>query len=162
MSECRVCKPEKRCRGCNTILKLSCNWNKSSYNKKDYICTPCSTLEKKKWCHKNPEKTLISCRERMRRWREKNREKNKARSRLQYYKHIDKERERSRLYSNKNRTIKNAQLAVHYALKIGKILRKPCEVCGSHAEAHHEDYSQPLDVRWLCSTHHKRIHHWVN
>ena len=38
----------------------------------------------------------------------------------------------------------------------GKVKRQPCEVCGAQpAEAHHEDYSKPLDVEWLCPTHHR-------
>jgi hypothetical protein len=39
----------------------------------------------------------------------------------------------------------------------GKVKRRPCEVCGATdgIEAHHEDYSKPLDVNWLCPTHHK-------
>jgi len=37
--------------------------------------------------------------------------------------------------------------------------RQPCEVCGAQkAQAHHDDYSKPLDVRWLCTTHHAEWH----
>lgn len=39
------------------------------------------------------------------------------------------------------------------------LTRQPCEVCGSEkAQAHHDDYSKPLDVRWLCTTHHAEWH----
>lgn len=37
--------------------------------------------------------------------------------------------------------------------------KMPCEKCGAFpAEAHHEDYSRPLDVTWLCKSHHSRRH----
>jgi hypothetical protein len=37
--------------------------------------------------------------------------------------------------------------------------RQPCEVCGEpKTHAHHEDYSQPLMVRWLCRPHHEERH----
>lgn len=49
---------------------------------------------------------------------------------------------------------------LHYALKIGKIKKKPCEVCGINlnVHAHHDDYNKPLDVVWLCSKHHRGRH----
>lgn len=44
-------------------------------------------------------------------------------------------------------------------MKSGSITRKPCEICGAEeSEAHHEDYSRPLHVIWLCDTHHKEAH----
>lgn len=38
--------------------------------------------------------------------------------------------------------------------------KQPCEVCGSktNLEAHHDDYSKPYDVRWLCRIHHNEHH----
>lgn len=37
--------------------------------------------------------------------------------------------------------------------------KQPCCRCGdSKAEAHHHDYSKPLDVTWLCARHHAEEH----
>jgi hypothetical protein len=49
---------------------------------------------------------------------------------------------------------------VKYAVRIGRLVRQPCEVCGSttNVHAHHDDYSKPLDVRWLCYEHHMEVH----
>lgn len=52
-----------------------------------------------------------------------------------------------------------ARQAVSNAIRDGKISRKPCEVCGAKAEAHHADYRYPLAVRWLCFAHHRKIAH---
>lgn len=53
--------------------------------------------------------------------------------------------------------------AAHYlvrkALAAGRLTREPCAECGStEAQAHHPDYDKPLEVIWLCQTHHKAIH----
>lgn len=46
------------------------------------------------------------------------------------------------------------------ALRRGDLVRCSCEVCGSqNAEAHHDDYAKPLEVRWLCRRHHEEQHH---
>lgn len=47
------------------------------------------------------------------------------------------------------------------ARKTGRVIIEPCVVCGTteRLEAHHEDYSKPLDVVWLCSVHHHAVHH---
>jgi hypothetical protein len=52
-----------------------------------------------------------------------------------------------------------ARNAVNNALRDGRLTKLPCEVCGSaESEAHHDDYSKPLEVRWLCDTDHKAWH----
>lgn len=45
------------------------------------------------------------------------------------------------------------------AIRSGQLERQPCEVCGKeNAQAHHPDYSKPLDVQWLCFIHHRMAH----
>lgn len=52
-----------------------------------------------------------------------------------------------------------AHVAVQRALASGDLVKQPCEVCGDPAvDAHHDDYSKQLDVRWLCRQHHVRLH----
>ena len=55
--------------------------------------------------------------------------------------------------------IRRAHYAVNNALTRDKLKRKPCEVCGNKkSQAHHDDYSKPLVVRWLCQVHHSEHH----
>lgn len=52
-----------------------------------------------------------------------------------------------------------ANRAASNAIRGGRLVRQPCERCGSlTVEAHHEDYSKPLEVRWLCFKHHREAH----
>jgi len=53
---------------------------------------------------------------------------------------------------------RSAQNVLAHAVKAGKVIPEPCFICGAKAEAHHPDYSQPLDVVWLCPLHHKQAH----
>lgn len=46
------------------------------------------------------------------------------------------------------------------AIKKGIIIKQSCESCGSNETiAHHENYSDYLNVRWLCRMCHSTIHH---
>jgi hypothetical protein len=51
-----------------------------------------------------------------------------------------------------------AQRAVNNAVRDGRLQPLPCWVCNASAEAHHPDYSSPLDVVWLCRIHHRQAH----
>ena len=51
-----------------------------------------------------------------------------------------------------------AQQKLRRAVKSGIVKKYPCLICGEKSEAHHPDYSRPLDVVWLCSAHHKQAH----
>ncbi len=55
-----------------------------------------------------------------------------------------------------------ANNVVNSAIKEKKIIPMPCVYCGKKAHAHHEDYSKPLDVIWLCPAHHKKRHAEIN
>lgn len=60
----------------------------------------------------------------------------------------------------------NANYAVTRAVKTGSLVPAPCERCGKQLNdngvrqihAHHEDYSRPLDVVWLCAKCHGERH----
>ena len=47
-----------------------------------------------------------------------------------------------------------------YAITKGELIRDNCEDCGSSidVQAHHSDYSKPLNVTWLCRTCHNKRH----
>jgi hypothetical protein len=65
----------------------------------------------------------------------------------------------SKAWDKRNPIKKAASTAVSNAVRDGRLTRQPCEICGKdNAQAHHDDYSKPLDVRWLCTTHHAEWH----
>lgn len=52
-----------------------------------------------------------------------------------------------------------ARTLLHTAVRRGHVKREPCAVCGGLVvEAHHADYSKPLEVTWLCKAHHSEQH----
>lgn len=53
-----------------------------------------------------------------------------------------------------------ARMVVSNAIRDGRLTREPCMYCGNpKSQAHHEDYSNPLEVTWVCfKCHRERIH----
>jgi len=86
--------------------------------------------------------------------------------RIDYYRKYDRMRgnrqgdkyckEYREKYPNKYK----AHSMVNNFIRNGKLVKKPCEICGSpeNIHAHHDDYLEPLNVRWLCSAHHSQWH----
>lgn len=90
-------------------------------------------------------KVCVECAQQWQReWRPNNRESQR--------------RTKAKYLSNHNET-RLAHDAVFRAIRRGDLVRQNCEKCGkSNTHAHHEDYSRPLDVRWLCPECHAEIH----
>ncbi len=78
------------------------------------------------------------------------------------------QRAKHRLRAIKQREMRPDQILayakVREAIRIGKLIRMSCEVCGiSKTHAHHSDYSKPMEINWLCNEHHRILHlHYEN
>lgn len=80
-------------------------------------------------------------------------------------KHFELNRKRIKkrvdLWRENNKEKRHAHRMVELALLSGSI-KKPvkCSVCKKRRrlDGHHEDYSKPLDVTWLCREHHIARH----
>lgn len=55
---------------------------------------------------------------------------------------------------------RRAYAIVQNALKTGRLTKEPCVYCKSkRVEAHHTDYSKPLEVKWVCFPCHRKYEH---
>lgn len=52
-----------------------------------------------------------------------------------------------------------ARYLLNNAIASGKVIKQPCIDCGNKkSHGHHEDYSKPLEVVWLCNVCHVKHH----
>lgn len=71
----------------------------------------------------------------------------------------ERQREGAKIWVERNREKREAHIAVGNALRDGKLSREKCMECGEeNAQAHHSDYSKPLNVDWLCIQCHCDLH----
>jgi hypothetical protein len=66
-------------------------------------------------------------------------------------------------WAENNPAERRAQVAVGNAVRDGRLDKGTvCEQadgnCSGPINAHHDDYSKPLEVRWLCRSHHMKWH----
>lgn len=87
-------------------------------------------------------------------------EQQKAASREWKRQNKERHAELARAYRKRNPEKTKAQNQLNYAVRMGRIKRGLCEGCGTceNVHAHHDDYSKPLDVRWLCYICHRKTH----
>lgn len=98
-------------------------------------------------------------------WKRKNYLKHREKELARKKRYHQTEKGRAVLYASieKYRTSAplkyEARLLVRAGVRNGRVQRMPCEICGKqNSHAHHEDYSRPYDVRWLCTAHHGEVH----
>jgi hypothetical protein len=94
-----------------------------------------------------------------RKWKKENKE-HVYKERTKWNKdNIEKVREYKRKWQKNNNEKVEAQNLLNTAIMKGIIVKEACSVCGDiKSQAHHPDYSKPLEVIWLCQQHHKDLH----
>lgn len=136
----------KTCRKCFEDKDLSKFYrHKQMFDSHLNICIECTKKRVSKHRKENIDKI-----------REYDRERGKLPRRIKN----TKETTSSRRKENKDYYFSHTKLGD--ALRGGKILKpKICSWCTEHhkqIEGHHHDYSKPLEVTWLCSPCHKKLH----
>jgi hypothetical protein len=143
----------KTCRSCEQAKPLD-QFYGLGYGSKKPMCKECTVAYQREYRAQNIDEVRARDRERARtpkrkahsaanlkRWRDANPDK------------VNKDR---RDHPEKYK----ARTAVGNAIRDGKLVRQPCEGCQTtdRVQAHHHDYSKPLEVRWLCRKCHGKEH----
>lgn len=127
-------RPCSRCKSAITVTDVM-------VRRRKYVCKPCEVNMATEWARRNREK--------------------KRASNNKYHESQSANRSQRTATWRANHPEKRlAHQAVQTAVRNGSLARKPCEVCSSEVRthAHHDDYSKPLDVIWLCHQHHMERH----
>lgn len=178
LKECRKCQSEKplsefyvnkratggyfnRCKDCVKARQLE--WNKTEAGK--------ATALKFKEIHKDDLKVYYAqygrtakakAAQREYRQSEKGKE-TKTRYYIKRYGSVEAywKHQREKLRATETPEQKIAWRKTKHAIESGKLVRQPCACGNEQSQAHHEDYSKPLEVVWLCASCHQR-HHAMN
>jgi hypothetical protein len=115
----------------------------------DNRCKKCRALSSKRYRDKSPEKYREYIRGRA------STDEGKAQKAAKRIRNKEKHVAWTQEWRKRNPEKYKAERAVTNAIKSGSLVRKPCGICGEpRSEAHHDDYTKPLEVRWLCAKHH--------
>jgi len=99
-------------------------------------------------------------------YRQAKRIKNPNTYKLRDSRYYQRNKVRKKIYLEGWRKKNKQKIKCHTAVKIallkGSLVKQPCEKCAAKAEAHHDDYTKPLDVKWFCRRHHAREHVKLN
>lgn len=124
------------CRECDKPFLIK----KSHFKYGNYICGKCDYERTKKWVGENRDKKRL--------W-----------NNLYSKRNPEKIKESTKRYRLNHPIKRKAHMLVQTAIRNGSLKRQGCSICGIKAHAHHEDYSKPLDILWLCHKHHMEHHH---
>lgn len=146
----------RRCSSCTMIKHIDCFYAHPAGSQ--------GALNKCKECHKRLVRINRAIKwhyySQYERWR--NQLPHRVAERLIYARTPDGKEARRRActrYGQKYPEKRAAHIKAGNAIRDGRLIRQPCESCGSKdVEAHHKDYSKPLDVTWLCKRCHMQVH----
>jgi hypothetical protein len=117
-------------------------------------CKACVDASMRSWRARNPDRhrSYVAA------YAAKHPERVKASYERWKKRHPDRAKEKFAAWVARYPEHAKARLAYMNALRSGKLVRPSrCSECGAEAkriEGHHDDYSRPLEIRWLC----KRCH----
>lgn len=133
----------KPCSGCGETKDYSEFYRRRTCSDGRYsLCKECQTAQNNAYYSANRAKVLKQQRDYAKR-------------------HPGKARGSARRYSNRNPEKRRAGRIVRSALRSGSLEKAGvCAGCGKSLwlHAHHEDYSRPVDVIWLCTRCHGKRH----
>lgn len=133
---------QRACRKCGSMF----DWVGWRAKGGHYICPSCYSAKLRR---NRKKRGLVHEAEYQRKWRATHAERDGQNRKREHEKYPQKRWARRKLGA---------------AVARGLIVKMPCELCGvpSTKEApthgHHEDYSKPYDVRWLCPLDHNAVH----
>lgn len=159
----------KKCSDCKVVKSFGDFYkNRSTWDGLHQICKECKRVRNR--VASMSEKAQASARLRQLRYKKslkgrsvRRRRESAAASRLKKaeYKsqNIEKIRAVKAVWKRRHPEKIRAHHLVQRAIRRGVLVRGICTGCGDvKAQAHHEDYSKPLDVIWLCDRCHKNLH----
>lgn len=147
----------RKCSKCQIVKPLSEFYrNRSSKSGYGYICKICGRTAANRYGMLNREKRLAA----LKKWRESKKGKSYIPKYQRTKSGLKKRKEYSRAYFIQNREQMRAHTKIaNLRVRKGKMLTQPCVICRNpKADAHHCDYSKPLEVIWFCRKHHKAWH----
>lgn len=143
----------KSCRVCSSRYEPS----PSQLKRSDFICPPCKAGKDRDSRERRKAAGIsVSGKAMPRKYHQTYQKIYKTRPEV-------KERKRKEAHIRRQdpteRVKQSARRSVRNEIEAGRMIRMPCEVCGHFpTDGHHDDYSRPLSVRWLCRLHHREHH----
>lgn len=145
-----------RCKNCATLKPLTMfSKDRKSKTGLRYVCKACAADA----YNASRERMLKIKRDAWPEYKRKNAEKITAKNREYRRNHSGQIAAQKERYKREYPLKYKARTEAHNAITLGKLVKRPCEVCGNpETDAHHDDYLKPLSVRWLCRKHHAQWH----
>ena len=152
----------KQCRKCNKVASLDGFYKHPEMaDGRLNVCIECIKSYEKSYREKNIDRIKEYDRN-----RPNQKERNKKNRVRNLYSNLSEEErkkdtDRKSEWRRKNKAKASAHAKVSRALLSGNLVRPVrCSDCGNETDiqAHHEDYSKPIEVEWLCQPCHKKRH----